>query len=192
MTQVFSLSSKTMRTASLALTLSFCAQIGSSHADVTYDFAFTNLHLQFGSQAPLPSFDVSITEPDFITTTGLNPLSNPVSTPFYVVNNFGTNMIGEFAFSQSGGSISDPGVVVFSDTTFAFIPFIAAAHYITSSGTFNGSVEGNVGPGPNSAFLGTAVLSVSVPAPIVGTGLPGLILACGGLLGWWRWRRNIV
>ena len=191
MTQVFSLSSKTMRTASLALTLSFCAHIGSSHADVTYDFAFTNLQLTFVPQT-LPSFDVSITEPDFITTTGLNPLSNPVSTPFYVVNNFGTNMIGQFAFSQSGGSISDPGHIAFSDTTFAFTPSILAAHYITSPGTFNGSVDGNVGPGPNSAFMGTAVLSVSVPAPIVGAGLPGLILASGGLLGWLRRRKKIA
>src|SRR5215831_1617359 len=179
MTQSFSLLSRTMRTAGLALALSFCAQVGSSHADVTYDFAFTNLHsFPPPGGGPLPSFDVSITEPDFITTTGLNPLSNPVSTPFYVVNNFGTNIIGDFAFSQSGGSISDPGMVDFSDTTFAFIPSIGAPNYITFPGTFNGSVNGNTGmPPPNSAFSGTAVLSVSVPGPIVGAGLPGLILA---------------
>jgi hypothetical protein len=126
-----------------------------------------------------------------ITIWDVHLPSNPLFDQTFTPAQLSAQFVGNTAMVTADltGLQLNPGTYQIS---FFNLTNLAVAAFSNPNGALT-QINGIVPSGLSAGFrLEGTDPPLNVPGPIVGAGLPGLILASGGLLGWWRRRQKIA
>ena len=190
--------SKRLGLASAAL-VGACLTLGitpPAHADVVYDWSFNAGAGGQSGSGTLTTADQQ--DPSHVGGYDLTGITGVWSDIPHNGTTFPITGLDSFIGADNIFYPAGPVSGLFGKYGFSFSDsngdLVNISSYCTDSiGTRYCAVEYVPGSGDGPSQMGDfTVTPAAVPGPIAGAGLPGLIFACGGLLGWWRRRQKIA